>query len=111
LTEKKIIVIGAKITSIEYSEVVKIANEQNINISELVRQSVFSAEIKNNKTEKEILYELNRITNFLDGVSNNFNQIAKYINTQKYLDREVLKVLLLIEEEMENFREVKRNAL
>jgi len=92
--------IATKVDDVFYNEIKKIADDNNITISKLLKEAlkkITNNDIKNIKTiktkietNKRIVYELNRI-----GL--NLNQIAKYANSKKVLDKLVLEELIQIE--------------
>jgi hypothetical protein len=92
--------IATKVDNVFYNEIKKIADDNNITISKLLKEAlkkITNNDIKNIKTiktkietNKRIVYELNRL-------GQNLNQIAKYANSKKIVDKLVLEELIKIE--------------
>jgi len=92
--------IATKVDDVFYNEIKKIADDNNITISKLLKEALkkmTNDDIKNIKTiktkietNKRIVYELNRL-------GQNLNQIARYANAKKVLDKFILEELIQIE--------------
>jgi len=92
--------IATKVDDVFYNKIKKIADDNNITISKLLKEAlkkITDNDIKNIKTiktkietNKRIVYELNRI-------GQNLNQIARYANSKKIVDKLVLEELIQIE--------------
>jgi predicted DNA-binding protein len=92
--------ISAKVSDEIYELVDELTKQKNITKSELIKQAILNSKITSGDREKlqlkrELLYEINRI-------GNNINQIAKYCNTKKAIDRvaviELIEVKKLLQE-------------
>ena len=68
--------VSAKVTFEDFDKIKKLANQNNITISSLIKQAIFSTEIADPKPLKNLNLEVARI-------GNNLNQIAKYVNIKK----------------------------
>jgi predicted DNA-binding protein len=93
--------ISLRLTPNEYDQVKKIANELGYSVSEYIRKRILGKREKITPKQdlKIIAYELNRI-------GNNLNQIAKYVNTNKAIDRVVAGNLIKIKEELSNVNKI-----
>lgn len=89
--------ISAKISDTEFEKIRELAAKKNLTISKLIKKSIFESKITNDTLLVSLIRELNRI-------GNNLNQIARYVNTKKTLDMEVLNLLSVIEDEIEQIR-------
>jgi len=85
--------ISAKVDDELYETAKRVAEENGLTVSKMLKQSFTSATIKDTRYEQKILHELHRI-------GNNLNQIARYVNTHKALDRQVLASLSRIESDL-----------
>jgi len=95
--------IATKVDDVFYNKIKKIADDNNITISKLLKEAlkkITNNDIKNIKTiktkietNKRIVYELNRI-------GQNLNQIARYCNSKKVLDKLILEELIQIEKQL-----------
>lgn len=89
--------VSVRFTDTEYKELEAKANKDNITISEYIRRSsikgYYSNKLKMNHT-MELLSSVNKI-----GI--NLNQIAKYINTNRSIDKIVLSYLIAIEKSLQ----------
>ncbi len=85
--------IGAKVDDALYETAQRVANENGLTVSKMLKQAFTTATIKDLSYERRLLHELHRI-------GNNINQVAKYANTNKALDRQVLAMLLRIESDL-----------
>ena len=74
--KRKMKTVSAKVTEEEYNTIQRIANQYNISISALIKQSLFDAEIADPKPLKNLTFQVKAI-----GI--NFNQITKYCNYRK----------------------------
>ena len=90
--------ISAKVSDEVFDFANKLAQSKNISISELIKQSLTSSKIEMGDVEKkaihrERMYHLNRI-------GNNLNQIARKLNTNNVIDREILSAMVEIQKEI-----------
>jgi len=85
--------VSAKVSIEEKNKFDKIAKENNLTISTMIKQSFHNATIKDTTDEKKIHYELKRI-------GNNLNQVAYHCNSNNVIDKQVLLSLSRIEEEL-----------
>jgi predicted transcriptional regulator len=85
--------ISAKVDDELYEKVKKVADENNITISTLLKQAFQNSTIKDVSVEREILFQIHKI-----GI--NLNQIAKRCNAKKTVDRLTLEALSRIENEL-----------
>lgn len=85
--------IGAKVDDALYETAQRVANENGLTVSKMLKQAFTTATIKDLSYERRLLHELHRI-------GNNINQVAKYANTNKALDRQVLAMLSRIESDL-----------
>ncbi len=85
--------ISAKVNDELYELANRTAQENGLTVSSMLKQSFTSAVIKDTSEEKRIFCELKRI-------GNNLNQVARYTNIKKVLDRQVLASLSRIEKEV-----------
>ncbi len=85
--------ISAKVDDKLYELANSIAQENGLTVSAMLKQSFTSAVIKDTAEEKRIFGELKRI-------GNNLNQVARYTNIKKVLDRQVLASISRIEKEV-----------
>jgi hypothetical protein len=97
--------IATKVNDEFYNEIKKMADDNNITISKLLKKAlkkITNDDIKNidetiktkTETNKRIVYELNRL-------GQNLNQIAKHCNSKKIVDKLVLEELIKIEKELQ----------
>jgi hypothetical protein len=68
--------VSAKVTEEEYNKIKSLADNNNISISALIKQALFSAEIADPQPLENLNIQVRKI-------GNNLNQIAKYVNTKK----------------------------
>ena len=86
--------VTIRFTDDEYNQLKEKADELDISLSTYIRKKTLGNREKiSTKCDKELLYEINRI-------GNNLNQIAKYCNTTKTIDKLVLKSLVEIEKKL-----------
>ncbi len=85
--------ISAKVDDELYETAKRVAEANGLTVSKMLKQAFTSATIKDTSSEQKLLQELNRI-------GNNLNQIARYVNTKKVLDRQVLASLARIESDL-----------
>ncbi len=85
--------ISAKVDDELYETAKRVAETLGLTISKMLKQAFTTAAIKDTRYERELLYELHRI-------GNNINQIAKYANTNKVLDRQILASLARFESDL-----------
>ncbi len=85
--------ISAKVDDELYNTAKRVAEANGLTVSKMLKQAFTSATIKDTSADRKILHELHRI-------GNNLNQIARYANTKKVLDRQVLASLARIEEDL-----------
>ncbi len=85
--------IGARVDDELYEIAQRIANENGLTVSKMLKQAFTTAVIKDVSHERKLLHEIHRI-------GNNINQISKYANTKKVLDRQVLSMLSKIESDI-----------
>ena len=86
--------VTIRLTDVEHKNFTKQANELGINLSEFIRLKLNNInKIKTSKCDKNLVYEINRI-----GL--NLNQIAKYTNSKKVLDKLVMEELIQIEKQL-----------
>jgi len=93
--------ISLRLSEEEYKRLKTKADELGYSISELIRKKVLSnRERLAPKAELKLLaYELNRI-------GNNLNQITKYVNFKKAIDRIVAKEIIKIKEALDNVSKI-----
>jgi antitoxin component of RelBE/YafQ-DinJ toxin-antitoxin module len=85
--------ISAKVDDELYETAKRVAEANGLTVSKMLKQAFTTATIKDTSSEYKILHELNRI-------GNNLNQIARYANTNKTLDRQILASLSRLEDEL-----------
>ena len=85
--------VSAKVSDDEKLNFTKIAKENNLSVSAMIKQAFNNATIKDTTDEKKIHYELKRI-------GNNLNQVAYHCNSNNVIDKQVLLSLSRIEEEL-----------
>ena len=86
--------VTIRLTEDEYKNFTKQADELAISLSEFIRLKLNNInKIKTSKCDKNLVYEINRI-----GL--NLNQIAKYTNSKKVLDKLVMEELIQIEKQL-----------
>ncbi len=71
--------VSAKVSDEEYQTIKRTAINNNMTISSLIKQSLFDAEIRDNKSDKNLALQLNKI-------GNNLNQITRYCHTKSKID-------------------------
>ncbi len=93
--------ISLRLTEEEYNKLKNTADELGYSVSELVRKKVLDnrEKLAPKQDLKLIAYELNRI-------GANLNQVAKYVNTHKAIDRVVASNLLKIKEAIESVSKI-----
>ena len=87
--------VSAKVTNEEKLKFEKIAKENSLTVSTMIKQSFHNATIKDTSDEKKMHYELKRI-------GNNLNQIAYHLNSKNVVDKQVLASLSRIEKELKS---------
>ena len=92
---EKMKTISAKVSDEIYQTICEICELQKVTKSELIKQSILNAKIVNNFDKMQIQLERNYQ---LSAIGNNLNQISKYCNQKKSIDRLVLSQLKAIEE-------------
>ena len=85
--------ISAKVSDEIYAIVDEIAKSKNITKSEVIKQAILNAKIEDTSLKIEKLYQMSAI-------GNNLNQISKYCNQKKVIDKLVLVQLKTIEEKV-----------
>jgi len=85
-----------RFSEIEYKKISEKIEKAEIDFSTFARSAILRKKIKM-PVEKKVLYEINRI-------GNNLNQIAKYVNTKKVIDKIVLKKLIEIEKQVKELK-------
>ena len=86
--------VTIRLTDVEHKNFTKQADELAISLSEFIRLKLNNInKIKTSKCDKNLVYEINRI-----GL--NLNQIAKYTNSKKVLDKLVMEELIQIEKQL-----------
>ena len=90
--------ISAKVSDDFFEYVTELAQQKNITISVLIKQSILNSKIVDKKAQQRIGYELNRI-------GNNINQIAKRCNMRGGVDIAILQELTIIEEQLQELLE------
>ena len=85
--------ISAKVDNELYDKAKRIAQENGLTVSAMLKQALTTATIKDTSYEQKLLHEIHR-------VGNNLNQVARYANTHKALDRQVLSSLVRIESDL-----------
>ena len=73
-----------------YKKVKDVADKNNTTPSKVIKSAIENVEVRDKKTDLNLLREINRI-------GNNINQLAKRANENKSLDRFSLQALLNIE--------------
>ncbi len=89
--------ISLRLTENEYNRLKKLSDENGYSVSNFVRKKIFDKKIINKNVIETFLYNANRI-------GNNLNQIARYCNTNKSVDKIVLEKLIEIEKEIGKFK-------
>ena len=91
--------VTIRLTDVEHKNFTKQADELAISLSAFIRFKLNNInKIKTSKCDKNLVYEINRI-----GL--NLNQIAKYTNSKKVLDKIILEQLIQIEKQLNNILE------
>ena len=85
--------ISAKVSDDFFEYVSELAEQKNLTISELIKQSILHSKIEDKKAQQRIAYEINRI-------GNNLNQIARLCNMRRAVDIATLQELTIIEEQL-----------
>ena len=95
MEKEKMKKISIRIPDKLYQELKQISEENGLTLSEVIRAKIQKNKrnLCNKKLTTEFLYQINRI-------GNNINQIAKYVNTKKSIDRLVVIQLTKIIEEL-----------
>lgn len=91
--------IGAYVDIETFREAKDIAEENNTTVSKIVKSAFAGVEVKDKSLALQILNELSRI-------GNNLNQISKRCNIKKVVDRETLKSLTRIEQQLQRYTDV-----
>jgi len=93
--------ISLRLTEKEYEKLKTKADELGYSVSELIRKKVLGnrERLAPRQDIKLFAYELNRI-------GNNLNQIAKYVNFKKAIDRVVAKEIIKIKEALDNVSKI-----
>jgi hypothetical protein len=92
--------IATKVDNVFYNEIKKIADDNNITISKLLKEAlkkITNNDIKNIKTIKTKIETNQRLVYELNRIGQNLNQIARYANSKKIVDKLVLEELIKIE--------------
>ncbi len=89
--------ISLRLTENEYDRLKKLSDENGYSVSDFVRKKIFDKKIINKNVIETFLYHANRI-------GNNLNQIARYVNTKKSIDKITLEKLIEIEKEISDLR-------
>ena len=91
--------VTIRLTDVEHKNFTKQADELAISLSAFIRFKLNNInKIKTSKCDKNLIYEINKI-----GL--NLNQIAKYTNSKKVLDKIILEQLIQIEKQLNNILE------
>jgi len=85
--------ISAKVDDELYETAKRVASENNLTVSKMLKQAFTTATIKDTSHEEWIHHQLKRI-------GNNLNQITRHANSKKVLDRQVLASLSRIESDL-----------
>jgi len=85
--------IGAKVDNDFYEDINCIAKDNNISVSALIKQALKSAVIRDKSLDIKMIYEVNRI-------GRNINQIAKHLNKDKVLDKQMFVLMVEIEKKL-----------
>ena len=86
--------ITIRFTESEFQTIIDNCTKVSITKSTYCREAIFNTTITCKKPSLPLLKELNSI-------GNNINQIARYINIHKYIDKTVLLTLNSIEDDLE----------
>lgn len=92
---EKMPTLGAYVNDEIYEKIKEIADSKNLTVSKVVKLAIEKIQIADQSVEIKKINELHRI-------GNNLNQIAKYCNTKKTIDRQVLKQLVEIESDIKS---------
>jgi beta-lactamase class D len=93
---KKSVRKSLKITVEENEILLNQLKKHNLTFSDFARSKILNQKIKS-KLTNNLIYEIAKI-------GNNLNQIAKYVNTKKALDFQILEKLVHIEKKLEKIR-------
>ena len=96
-TKNKSVRKSLKITVEENNILLTELKKHNLTFSNFARAKILNQKIKS-KITNDLIYEVSKI-------GNNLNQIAKYVNSQKALDFQVLEKLIEIEKHLERIRQ------
>ena len=94
--KKKSVRKSVKISVEENNILLAELKKHNLSFSNFARAKILNQKIKS-KITNDLIYEVSKI-------GNNLNQIAKYVNTQKALDLQILEKLVEIEKHLESLR-------
>jgi len=98
------IVVSVRLDDKTYNNLVEQAKNLDLTLSDLIRKKLTKNKNIVIKNDNKKLYELNRLNLQISKIGNNINQIAKYVNTQKIIDKIVAKALLEIANDLELFK-------
>lgn len=88
--------------------ILEIVKEENISSAEFIRNHVLKYNFENakkkTKNKKVIIKENKKVISFLSNISNNINQIARYTNKNKTLDKQLIIIINSFKEEIESLR-------
>ena len=90
--------ITIRFTQEEFQEIIKNSDYLSIAKSTYCREAIFNTTVTCKKPSLKLLKELN-------SMGNNINQIARYINTNKCIDKSVLLTLNSIEDDLEMIKD------
>ena len=96
--------IATKVDNVFYNEIKKIADDNNITISKLLKEAlkkITNNDIKNIKTIKTKIETNQRLVYELNRIGLNLNQIAKHCNSKKIVDKLILEELIQIEKQLQ----------
>jgi len=94
--EKKLIRKTVRLTENENEKLTTELEKHNLTFSDFARAKILNQRIRS-KITNDLIYEVSKI-------GSNLNQIAKYVNTQKALDFQVLEKLVSIEKKIEDLK-------
>ncbi len=90
--------ISSKVSDEFYILANKVAKENNLTVSSMIKQAFETSKINDKSIELEILKEINLIRNEL-------SDISQHCNIKNVVDKQVLLSLSSIEEHLKNIRE------
>ena len=96
--------IATKVDNVFYNEIKKIADDDNITVSKLLKEALkkmTNDDIKNIKTIKTKIETNQRLVYELNRIGLNLNQIAKHCNSKKIVDKLILEELIQIEKQLQ----------